>query len=259
MSSATRIINGERLVVLGWGRAILMQLAHPLVAAGVATHSTFRTSGLAPLWRLHATVRAMREMSFGTPADAARAAAAINRIHDRVHGHLEHDAGRYPRGTPYSAHDPALLAWVHLTLLESVPLAYDRCVSSLPPATRDAYCRESLAGAALLGLPASLVPTTYADVQAAVAARVGDGTLVVTATARTLAAEILTPPLRRFAWPAARVHRLLTIGLLPPLLRAQYGFEWREADDRALDRWTARLRRFSRIAPAWIRRWPEAR
>ena len=40
MTIAERI-NAERVVLAGWSRAILLQLAHPLVAQGVADHSSF--------------------------------------------------------------------------------------------------------------------------------------------------------------------------------------------------------------------------
>jgi uncharacterized protein (DUF2236 family) len=256
---ASRLVNGERLSVLGWGRAILLQVAHPLVAAGVAGHSTFRASRLAPLWRLHGTVRAMRALTFGTDAEAREAAAGINRIHDRVHGVLGEAVGPYAADTPYAARDPRLLAWVHVTLLDSMPLAYDRLVAPLPVAVRDAYCRESVRGAQLLGLAADLVPMSYEQTQAVIRAHLDDGSLVVTARARALAAAILAPPLRRLAWPMARLHWLTTVGLLPDSVRAQYGFTWTAADDRALERWCARLRAFSRLAPAVLRRWPEAR
>jgi uncharacterized protein (DUF2236 family) len=256
---ATRLVNGERISVLGWGRAILMQIAHPLVAAGIADHSTFRGSALAPLWRLHATIGAMRAMSFGSEADARRAAAGINRIHDRVHGALGERAGRFDADARYSAHDPELLAWVHVTLLDSMPLVYDRFVAPLPEAVRDAYCRESVHGAALLGLPSALVPQSHTAVRATIDARLADGTLAVTTRARALADAILTPPLRRIAWPAARLHRLITVGLLPEALRAEYGFAWTANDDRALDRWSGRMRTLARVTPAALRRWPEAR
>ena len=52
-------------MLLGWSRAILLQLAHPLVAAGVAEHSTFRGGPLTAVARLHHTVRAMLALTFG--------------------------------------------------------------------------------------------------------------------------------------------------------------------------------------------------
>ena len=178
-------------------RAILMQFAHPLIAAGVAEHSSFQKSGLSPLRRLHGTIRAMLALTFGD-ADAARdAAARINRIHDRVNGTLREAAGLYPAGTPYSAHDPHLLAWVQLTLLDTMPRAFELLVAPLTPAEKDAYCAEARSGARLLGLPDELVPVTYPEVSRAIAARLEDGALLVTDTARLLARDILRPSTAR--------------------------------------------------------------
>src|SRR2546428_3358008 len=112
-------LHREVVLLDGWGRAILLQLAHPLVAQGVADHSGFATQRRGHVKRLKRTLRAMLALTFGTPEEAEKAAAGINRIHDRVHGRLAQAAGAFAPGTPYSAHDPALLAWVHVTLIDS--------------------------------------------------------------------------------------------------------------------------------------------
>ena len=97
--SVTWKVNREVVVVAGWGRAILMQLAHPSVAAGVHQHSAFRGSLRASLKRLQSTVGAMQAITFGDPEAMIDAAARINAIHDRVRGHCA-------EGRSYSAHDP---------------------------------------------------------------------------------------------------------------------------------------------------------
>src|SRR6185369_15665830 len=99
--------------LLAWGPAILMQLAHPLVAQGIADHSAFRKERHGRLRRLFHTIDAMLQISFGTDEQAQAVVARINAIHNRVNGQLSQGAGVFPGGTPYSAHDPALLAWVH--------------------------------------------------------------------------------------------------------------------------------------------------
>lgn len=83
-----QIVNAERIVVLGWGRAILAQLAHPLVAAGVADHSTFARDTWSAFRRFQTTVRAMRAFTFGPPEAAREAARRIARKHDQVQGML---------------------------------------------------------------------------------------------------------------------------------------------------------------------------
>ena len=72
-----RRINGERVVVLGWTRAILLQIAHPLIAAGVHEHSRFRESPWAAAERLHSTIRAMLALTFGPEDATSRALEGI--------------------------------------------------------------------------------------------------------------------------------------------------------------------------------------
>jgi len=236
-----------------------MQFAHPLIAAGVAEHSSFQTNRLAPLYRLHGTIRAMHEMTFGDEEAAAAAAERINRIHDRVNGTLREPAGPYQSGTPYSAHDPSLLAWVHMTLLDTMPNTYELLVGSLSTAEKDAYCVESRAGARLLGIPETAVPAAYAEVKRIVAARLEDGSLAVTDTARRLAADVLRPSFPALPWPASRLLGLVTVGLLPPALRDAYELRWSQDDQAALSTWSRRFRLFGRHAPAMVRCWRDAR
>jgi uncharacterized protein (DUF2236 family) len=47
-NSITRRVNRENILLLGGGRALLMQLAHPKVAAGVDDHSDFRLHPIRP-------------------------------------------------------------------------------------------------------------------------------------------------------------------------------------------------------------------
>ena len=136
-------VNREIVVVAGWGRAILLQLAHPLVAAGVDGHSTFRGSLTASFGRLWSTVGAMVSLTFGDEEEAISAAAGINVIHDRVSGRLNTPAGAFPAGEPYSAHDAELLRWVHATVVGSSLLTYELLVGPLTLGERDRYCVEA--------------------------------------------------------------------------------------------------------------------
>ena len=122
--------------MLGGGRALLMQVAHPLIAAGVAAHSGFQQ---APLTRLTRTLELMLTIVFADGRDALAAVRAIARVHRRVHGRLETAVGPFRRGTPYDAADPALLLWVHATLVDSALVAYGpssaRCRHAPAPRT----------------------------------------------------------------------------------------------------------------------------
>ena len=253
--SVTWKINREMAVIAGWGRAILLQLAHPSVAAGVHQHSSFRGSLRSSFRRLHSTVGAMVSLTFGDTEDMITAAAGINMIHDRVRGRVV-DGGA---GEEYSAHDPDLQRWVHATLLDSIPLVYERLVGSLTIAERDQYCLESSIMEPLLGMPSGWLPRDTAQLDAYMRDTIAGGRLAVTATSRALALAVLYPPRWYLAWPAFRPMQLLTIGLLPPSVRDAYGFEWRARDERALARWTWLLRTYLRLLPPAARQWPSAR
>lgn len=252
--SITWKVNREVIVVAGWGRAVLLQLAHPAVAAGVHDHSTFRGSLRSSVRRLHSTVDAMLALTFGDTEQMIAAAAGINAIHDRVRGCVREGAG-----DAYSAHDPVLQRWVHATLLESIPLMYERLVGPLTLRERDRYCSEAAIMEPLLGMPAGWLPRDSAQLDAYMREMLAGGIIGVTDTSRALARAVLYPPRWYVAWPAFRAMQVLTIGSLPPSIRRAYGFEWRARDERAFARWTSLLRTSLRLLPPLAREWPAAR
>ena len=252
-------INRERVAVLGWGRAILLQFAHPLVAAGIAEHSGFDRGRLSRLHRLHATVGAMRKLAFGDDQLVSRTIARINAIHDRVNGRLKTAAGGVEAGTPYTATDPALLLWVHATMLESVSLAYERFVAPLSAAEKDAFCAEAVGVGHRLRIPEHLLPRTRASLDDYMNGVRNSGQLEVTETARHLARGLLFPPLVDPTRPGAWLNRLVTLGLLPPDIRSAYGFRWSARRDRLLAFVAASMRVLLPLTPPLIRFWPEGR
>ena len=252
-------INREVIVIAGWGRAILLQLAHPLIGAGVADHSSFRGNLVTGFKRLTSTVGAMLSLTFGTDDEAITTAARINCIHDRVSGQLREPAGTLQAGERYSAHDPELARWVHATLLDSIPLVYEQLVGALTTDERDRYCAEAVVIEPLFGIPEGLLPRDSAGLDAYVQEMLASGRLVVNPRSRAIARAILFPPGWRLMWPAFRVLQLITIGLLPPAIRNGYGFTWRARDARALGRWTTALRLLHHLTPRVIREWPASR
>ena len=252
-------VHAEVALLLGWGRAILMQLAHPLVAAGVSEHSRFLGEGWGRWRRLHRTLSAMLALTFGPDERVAQVARRINGIHDRVHGRLPEAVGVFAAGTPYSAHDPHLLRWVHATLLDSFLLTYERYVGPLDDAERDRYCAEGTAIEQLLGIPAGFVPASEAALRTYMRAMLGGGQIAVSAAARTLAREVVAPPAPLAARPGLAFMRLVTIGLLPPELRTAYGFPWDARREALFRRSTPVVRAVLRATPPALRQWPAAR
>ena len=257
--SVAQKINGEVVVLLGWGPAILLQLAHPLVAAGVADHSSFRASPAERLRRLRQTLDAMLALTFGSEAEAARAAQGINTIHDRVHGQLQESVGVFPTGTPYSAHDPALLRWVHATMLEILPRTYELYVGPLTDVEKDRYCLEASGIEDLLGMPRGTLPRSMAQLRAYFDQMLASGQIVVGPTARALAQALVAPefpaPLRPLIW----LTRLATVGLLPPSIRTAYDLPWKPQHATALRLSAATSRLITPLLPSILRTWPAAR
>lgn len=257
-----RRVNGERLAVLGWGRAVLLQFAHPLVAAGVADHSGFRSSPRDKVERFGRTLRAMLALTFGGPEEADRAARTIDAIHGRITGRLPEPIGVFPAGTPYSARDPALLRWVHATLLESTLLAYTRLVGPLSRADQDRYCAETAWVGTVLGVPAALMPRMTSQLRAYMAETYASGQIVVGPTGRMLGRALLASepgPAGLVDLPLRLSYGLLTFGFLPPELRSAYGFGWSAAHAVAFRTVTRASRLIVPRLPSSVRRWPEAR
>jgi uncharacterized protein (DUF2236 family) len=252
-------VNAERLVIIGWGRAILLQLSHPLLAAGVFDHSGFRSTPWAAGVRLHHTIRAMLSLTFGDGAQRERTLNAIRQVHRRVNGILPSDVGTFRAGARYSAEDPALVLWVHATLVESCLLAYERLVEPLTPAERDAYCVEAAPVAVALNAREEEVPRTWREVREYLDRVYASGTTAVGAQARELADAVLWPRGRWLVAPAAWANRIITLGLLPPHVRDQYGFRWTARRARAFDGLTRLLRIVRRLTPDALATWKAAR
>jgi uncharacterized protein (DUF2236 family) len=254
-----REVSGERLVVLGWAPAMLMQFAHPLVAAGVSSHSAFKGRVTEAAARLHNTIGAMLALSFGDPIDREAALSRIRSIHRTVRGTLPGDRGAFPAGTTYSAEDPALLLWVHVTLLDRTADVFQRIVRPLSVCELDAIVDLSAPLLIELGGDAASAPRTWRGLLAQIDDAIRTGTLAVTPTAAELASGVLSPRAAGLPVPLAGLHRLLTIGLLPPFLREAYGFAWDKARETRFARALQLLRAARRVMPDRLARFRQAR
>lgn len=255
----SRRVNGEAVVVLGWGRAILLQLAHPLVAAGVGDRSGFDAGAFAYVRRMRSTIASMFSLTFGTESEIRETVGRIDAIHQRVHGRLDCAVGGYPVGTPYDATDPALLTWVHATLVDSQLRTYALLVRSLPRADEDRYCAEAAQIGPLLGVPATELPDTKDRLDHYLDRMQHENRLAVGPSARRIAGALLGPPGGRWVAPALWIGRLVTVGLLPASIREAYGFPWRATDARKLQSAVAVLRAVRRLSPPMLHEWPAAR
>ncbi len=188
-------LNREAMLLLAAGpRALLMQLAHPLVAEGVDQHSNFRQD---PWGRLHGTLRSYLRIVFGTERAARAEIERLNRLHTRVTGPVSDPTARETSGAAtYTARDPALAFWVHATLVDSTLVANDAWIARLPRERQAAFYEETKPIAEWFGVPASMIPSDFDAFERYMAKMIGPGGPVqVTSTARDLAQTILHPPL----------------------------------------------------------------
>ena len=142
------------------GPPILLQLARSPSWRPASRPQRLRRGGAGLRPGMRRTIGAMLSLTFGTEAEVGETAGRINAIHRRVHGRLDCDVGGYAAGTPYDATDPALLTWVHATLLDSQLRTYALLVGPLAPGEEDRYCAEAAQVGPLLGVSASELPHT---------------------------------------------------------------------------------------------------
>jgi len=208
-----RVHGDPTAMMIGGVAALLLQMLHPAVLAGVWDHSNFRADMHG---RLHRTARFIAVTTYGAVADADAIVARVNRIHRAV-------AGTLPDGTPYRADDPHLLAWVHVTEAIAFLSAWQRYGrSALSAADVDRYFAEFAILARALGTDP--LPTTRAAADALVDAFRPE--LRVDHRTREVATLVLG---QRAPSRAAAPVQALTFGaavdLLPAWARRMHGFD----------------------------------
>ena len=239
-----RRVSAEPVLLFGGGRALLLEIAHPLVAAGVAEHSRFRSD---PFGRLQRTLEALSAIVFRDRGAALAAARGVERAHGRVTGALSAPAGRFAAGTPYSGRDPELMLWVWATLVDTALEVYQRFVGELELAARRAYYADHRRVARVLGVPDALIPPDWEAFRRWFDATTQSDALCVTETAREIGAAVLAPAA---ALAGGRRLRLITTGLLPPRLREGFGLAWDAASAARFDELCLSVRTQRRAAAA---------
>jgi uncharacterized protein (DUF2236 family) len=241
-------IDRELVVLAGGSCALLMQAAHPSVAAAVVEHSTYATD---PFGRLLRTLTSSFSVVFGTRSEAEATIRRVNAIHRAISGHR-------PDGTPYSALDPEALLWVHATLVDTALRVYDRFVAPISATDAQRYHEESSRVAVALGVVPDDVPPTIDGLRTWMAQLMADGRVRVTPQAREIARTVLYPTWfpPRVAWDAAH---LLSMATLPPTIRRGYGIGWSVRREAGVERLARATRRLLPIVPSILRHAPQAR
>jgi uncharacterized protein (DUF2236 family) len=246
-NSVARRLNRETFLLLGGSAALLMQVAHPLVAAGVDQHSDFRRS---PVRRLIRTVDTTLAIVFGERAVAESALKRIGRRHAPVRG-------RAADGRAYGARDPELLLWVQATLVLTSVRWYEAVMGRLSEAERDAYWAEGKFFAGELGVPLHLFPATYADLE-----RYEAEMLRTKVIPDTMATAVARDVVRPYRWLPEVLHwpsDALSAALLPATLRDPFGLRFGVPQRLFYRAVVVAIRMLRRLLPEWLTVVPQAR
>jgi len=205
-------VHGDVVTMMVGGMsALLLQMLHPAVLGGVWDHSNFREDMLG---RLRRTARFISLTTYASREDAEAAMARVRTVHAQVSGTL-------PDGTNYSADDPQLLAWVHVSEALSFLNARIRYAEpGMPHVDQDRYFEE-MSGIAL-ALGADPVPRSRAAAEQLVERMRPQ--LLCDARTREIAAIVLKQRPDNLAMAAAqRVIGQAAVDLLPDWAREMHG------------------------------------
>lgn len=246
--SATWRVNREAALFLGAGRALLLQLAHPWVAAGIADQSKVFID---PLGRFHRTFNIVFTMVFGTRDQAIAVAQRLYRRHAAVVGTMPETVGPLAQGSRYCANEVNALRWVHATLVETAVMAHDLLLPPLGGSATAQYWSEARQFACLFGIPSEAMPGSWHDFQAYAADMTRSDALTVSRAARDIADRIFSG--RETRLPVPFWYRALTAQLLPERLRSAFGLPFGESEQRSAARAVRLMRRIYPALPDRLR------
>ncbi|MHB8329879.1 MAG: oxygenase MpaB family protein [Acidimicrobiales bacterium] len=240
--SIVRRVAAEPATALLVQRALVMEVAHPKVAAGVEDHSGFRARPLSRAW---VTADAAVRLVFGGTEVARGALSQIYRTHDHINGTVT------PGTEAYTAHDASLLTWVWATLVDTAKVAFTRWVRPFGAAEADDYLAEMVAFAGFLGIPGEFLPADRAAFRRYVDEVLDGDELGATSTTRALARQVLWFRHWAVAPPAVRVERALALATLDPRVLDRLDLRPSPSDERLGRHLDALLRDHYRRLPKW--------
>jgi len=244
---------GDARVLLAAGYALLLQVAHPTVGAGVSEHSRFRSD---PWGRLLRTLDYACTMVYGGPRAAGEMGRRIRAFHRQI-------SGSRPDGRRYHALERPAYAWVHATLAQGIVLAHERFGRDLDGEERERLWSEWRSLGRLLGVRAEDLPSgwrAFSDYFEETAESTLERTPAVEEVLEALARPAPPAVFERFppAWLLARPQLghlvgLTTAGLLAPVLRRRFCVRWTRVNELELRALAAALRASTPLMPPSLR------
>jgi uncharacterized protein (DUF2236 family) len=205
----------------GAGTALMLQISHPWITAGIDEHSVTRTQ---PLKRARDTFSYILTMVFGDREQALQAARDVRLIHNKVKGRMPYTAGRFVRGTEYRANEVGAMVWVQATLWDTLVHMYEESVGPVSDYDKARFYEETKLFAMLFGIPRDALPGTWWDFEA-YCERMRNEQLVVTPASKNLEDFLFGVHGIGgvFLWPLMQYEKVVTAANLPEKLRDGYG------------------------------------
>lgn len=222
----------EPAVVLCGQRAVLLQLAHPAIAAAGVQASDFRKDFVGRTFR---TFKKNFSLVYG---DLPTALAVADRVHAQ---HL------VVRG----ATDPTIARWVLATMIESTVRGFDVLMDPLPDDVREAFYQDMLLFGALFGVLPQHLPPDWPGFQRWFDDVLAGDTLEVGDTAKELAGFLFED-----GWNVWGLDRIFAAGVMPPRWRDAYGLSWSRRTRASFEVTRRTLRRTLRTVPKHLRYLP---
>ncbi len=246
-------LAGDARILGSAGYALLLQVTHPVVGAGVSEHSNFRAD---PWGRLLRTLDYTSSTVYGGPRLALEIGTRVREMHKQIKGVL-------PNGERYHALEPKAYAWVHATLGEAIVRGHENFGSPLSEAELEEFWTEWRPIGRLVGVRERDLPETWAEF-VPYFERTVDEVLESTDAAHEVLESLQepTPPpipwmrepmWRAISWPSTKAGTIGTVGMLPPVLRRRLGIGWTERDQRTFERLGAISRRTRPLMPKTMR------
>ncbi|MDX6615371.1 MAG: hypothetical protein QOD60_462 [Solirubrobacterales bacterium] len=219
---------GDARGFLSAGYALILQVSHPTVGAGVTEHSDFKTD---PWGRLFRTLDFVNVTLYGGSEAAADMCRRVREMHKKI-------KGTKPDGSRYHALEPEAYAWVHATLGEAIVSGHRNFGRPLSPGELEEFWPQWRGLGRLLGVRERDLPPDWDGFRAylqEMISRLEDNQAVRDVLDGL--ANPTPPPVSGIAAgaarlagvPAAHMSSLATIGQLPPELRERLGIDWTRA------------------------------
>lgn len=247
-----RLASDVRLMA-GAGYALMLQVSHPVVGAGVSEHSNFRAD---PWGRLLRTLDFTTSVVYGGPDLAWETGRRVREMHKQIKGEL-------PNGEPYHSLEPEPYAWVHATLADSIVRSHMHFVGPVRPDELETFWAEWRRVGRLLGVRDRDLPERWSEFGPYFDRMIQERLEPTESVADVLAALAEPPPpavrgmseglWRALRVPAARGARLGTVGLMPKQLRDKLGLDWTGAQQLELRAVAAASRRSGPVLPSSLR------